>query len=202
LIRWLKNTTELHLQQSTINRENKIDKMAATTEEMKHSQKMLSLVADAASSSMPMFWRADWRRRQLANSHSTCRGKETADKNWNQQEPMGLEEQAHEGMATKTSGAKNGADSEQKKKFHAGSTRAAELGGWITGGKKQIRKCEWIKKGTLDSSGEASAQNPFSPGVSRNWCEDETASALKTKSGCTQTTLENKIQLCKTNHWA
>jgi hypothetical protein len=42
---------------------------------------------------------------------------------------MGLEEQAHEGMATKTSGAKNGADSEQNKKFHVGSTRAAELGG-------------------------------------------------------------------------
>jgi hypothetical protein len=103
--------------------------MAATTEGMNHSQKMLSLVADAASSSMLMFWRADWRRRQLVNSHSTCGGKETTDKNQNQQEPMGLEEQAHEGMATKTSGAKNGADSEQNKKFHVGSTRAAELGG-------------------------------------------------------------------------
>jgi hypothetical protein len=39
--------------------ENEIDKMAATTEETKHSQKMPSLVADTASSSMPMFWQAD-----------------------------------------------------------------------------------------------------------------------------------------------
>jgi hypothetical protein len=108
--------------------ENEIDKMAATTEETKHSQIMPSLVADTASSSMLMFWQADWRRRQLANSHSRCGRKETTDKNQNQQEPMGLEEQAHEGMATKTSGAKNGADSEQNKKFQAGSTRAAELG--------------------------------------------------------------------------
>jgi hypothetical protein len=30
---------------------------------------------------------------------------------------MGLEEQAHEGMATKSSGVKNGVDSEQNKKF-------------------------------------------------------------------------------------
>jgi hypothetical protein len=55
--------------------------MAATTEEMKHSQKMLSLVADAASSSMLMFWQVDWRLRQLANFYSTCGRKEIADKN-------------------------------------------------------------------------------------------------------------------------